>query len=163
MLLSDVRHAIAGELRLAPASMAIGRGLFRHWGTAFGYPRGSLARGDDLQVAEVAQALGTKLHAKAGRLVACERNIRVGVKVLIDPNRPRFKPARGLIQHGRIPTPDRRPQTVGRIIGLLNGFFDGAVPYDRTQGAEVLLCHVGCIMPRVIENGDREEQTFVTS
>src|ERR1700720_3177337 len=79
-------------------------------------PERSLARGDDLQVAEVAQALGTKLHAKARRLVACERNIRVGVKVLVDPNRPRFKPARDRIQHGRIPTPDRRTKTVRRII-----------------------------------------------
>jgi len=29
--------------------------------------RGSLARGDDLQVAEVAQALGTELHAEVSR------------------------------------------------------------------------------------------------
>jgi hypothetical protein len=56
------------------------------------------------------------LHAKARRLVACERNIRVGVKVLLDPNRPRFKPGRDCIQHRRISTPDRRSQTVRRII-----------------------------------------------
>jgi hypothetical protein len=49
-----------------------------------------LARGDDPQVAEFAQALGTELHTKARRLVAREGNIRVGVDVLVDPDRPRF-------------------------------------------------------------------------
>ena len=35
-----------------------------------GAARGSLARGDDLQVAEVVQTLGTKLRAKTRGLVA---------------------------------------------------------------------------------------------
>jgi hypothetical protein len=45
--------------------------------SALGDRRGSLARGDDLQVAEVAQALRAELHAEARRLVAGEGNIRV--------------------------------------------------------------------------------------
>jgi hypothetical protein len=65
-----------------------------------------------LQIAEAAQALGTELHTKARHLVAREWNIRVGVDVLVDPDRSRFKLARDRVQRGRIPTPNRRSRTV---------------------------------------------------
>ncbi len=95
--------------------------------------------------------------------MAREGNIRVRVEVLVDPDRPRFAPARDRIQGGWIATPNRRSQTIRRVVGFLNGFFKGAVLYDRTRWAEVLLAHVRCVVPRVVKNGDREEQTFFTS
>jgi hypothetical protein len=56
-------HAL--EILWEDGEFILSRSVWDGEGLPSGAPRGSLACGDDLQVAKVAQALGTKLHAKA--------------------------------------------------------------------------------------------------
>jgi acyl-CoA reductase-like NAD-dependent aldehyde dehydrogenase len=51
--------------------------------------------------------------------------------VLVDPNRPRFEPARDRIQGGWIPPPNRRSQTIRRIVGFNKIAFTGSMQTGR--------------------------------